>query len=165
MDLLLRSSNRMTLSGLRLYVGTVVKNGNGVLLVRQSPGHPLEGHWTIPWGAVESNESAASAALRETMEEGGIEAEIEALLGVQELPPPQDGCTAIVYLCKHLSGTPAPQDQETDAARYFSPEEFASLAEPIEPWTEWLVYRVFSGKTFAIPSHPDNPLRARGSFV
>ena len=31
------------------------------------------------WGDVEANESAASAALRETMEEGGIEAAIEAL--------------------------------------------------------------------------------------
>src|SRR5690349_8654952 len=61
-----------------LLVGAVVMRAEEVLLVRQSPGHPLEGQWTIPWGRVEPGESPASAALREVQEEGGVTATVFA---------------------------------------------------------------------------------------
>jgi len=148
-----------------LLVGTVVRRRSQILLVRQSLGHPLEGQWTIPWGSVERGESAASAALRETHEEGGVTAEITGLVGVQELPPPQDGCIAIVYACKHVSGDPEPRDREVDAARYFDCSAFDSLDEPIEPWTNWLIRRAFDGDIGSIISRPDNPLQVHGAFV
>lgn len=159
------SDDQMTKAESRLYVGTVVKHGDRILLVRQSPGHPLEGQWTVPWGAVEVGESAASAAIRETLEEGGITADLEALIGVQDLPPPQEGCTAIIYLCRHVSGSPVAIGRETDAAGYFGSEELESLDESIEPLTKWLVKRVLLGEIFTIPPHPDNPLKVRGSFI
>ena len=84
-----------------LFVGAVVRREKEILLVRQSAGHPLEGQWTTPWGRVEPGESPMSAAVREAMEEGGISARVESLLGVQELPAPQLGGGALVYLCEH----------------------------------------------------------------
>lgn len=148
-----------------LFVGTVVSKNDHILLVRQSLGHSLEGQWTIPWGAVECGESAAFAAVRETFEEGGVTVEVTSLIGVQELPPPQDHCMAIIYACKHLSGDPAPQDRETDAAAYFNSAKFDSLEEPLEPLSEWLVRRAFTRDLAEVSSRADNPLQVHGSFL
>jgi len=101
-----------------LFVGAVVRRDGEVLLVRQSPGHSLAGQWTIPWGRVDPGESPMTAAIREVREEAAIEAVVEGLLGVQELPDPHLGGVALVYQCKHLSGDLIPRDTETDAARY-----------------------------------------------
>jgi ADP-ribose pyrophosphatase YjhB (NUDIX family) len=148
-----------------VFVGAVVRRGDEILLVRQAPGHSLEGQWTIPWGRVEEGESPVAAAVRETQEESGIHAKVDGLLGVQELPKPQDGSIALVYLCSHLSGTPAPRDRETDAARYYSFEALETLREPMEPWSDWLVRRVFAG-TFHV-TYPDttSPLQPSGAFL
>jgi 8-oxo-dGTP diphosphatase len=103
-----------------LFVGAVVMRDNEILLVRQSLGHSLAGQWTIPWGKVDAGESPLSATIREVREEAGVEACVEGLLGVQELPEPQEGGVALVYLCRHLSGDMIPKDTETDAARYYA---------------------------------------------
>lgn len=148
-----------------LYVGSVVRNEDRILLVRQAAGHPLEGQWSVPWGRVTEGESAVTAALRETWEEGGIKAEVEGLLGVQELPSPQGGGVALVYLCRHLEGEPQPRDTETDAARYFSRRDLDLIAEPLEPWSAWLVRRVLVGDVTVTRPAPASPLQAHGAFV
>lgn len=148
-----------------VYVATVVRQEGRILLVRQSAGHPLEGQWTVPWGATEDGESPMSAAIRETWEEGGVDAEIKGLLGVQELPEPQAGGVAIVYLCHHLGGMPEPKDRETDAAAYFALPDLDALAEPVEPWSDWLIRRVFAGEVAITYSSSTNPLQKHGAFV
>lgn len=148
-----------------LFVGAVVRRDDEVLLVRQSPGHSLAGQWTLPWGRVDAGESPMAAAIREVREEAGVEAAIEALLGVQELPQPQLGGVALVYLCTHISGNLTPQDMETDAARYFSASTFRTLAEMKEPWSSWLVQRVFSGRFTLTRSDSTNPLQSKGAFL
>ena len=105
------------------------------------------------------------AAIRETREEGGVQARIEGLLGVQELPDPQRGCIALVYSCRHVSGTPKPMDRETDAAAYFSATELEMLDEPLEPWSGWLAKRVFAGEFAVLRADPSNPLQVEGSFL
>ena len=148
-----------------VYVGAVVRRGDEILLVRQAEGHSLAGQWTVPWGAVGRGESPMSAALRETWEEGGSTADVEGLLGVQELPEPQHGGVAIVYMCRHVSGSPAPKDRETDAAAFYRLSDLDVLAEPIEPWSDWLVRRVFAGDIGITFSNQDNPLQVHGSFI
>lgn len=144
-------------------VGTVVLQGERALLVRQAKGHSLEGLWSIPWGLVDPGESPDAAALRETLEEGGVSASIEGLLGVQNLR--QEGWVALLFLCRHVSGTPAPDGGvETDGARYFSLQEMDAFAEPFEPWCEWLVRRVLGGAYHLIPPEGDNPYRPRMAF-
>ncbi len=143
--------------------GTVVLHGKKVLLVRQARGHPLAGQWSIPWGIVDERESPEEAALRETHEESGIKAEIQGLLGIQNLP--EVGWLGIVFLCRHVAGEPVADGTETDKAGYFSLEELGTLKEPIEPWCEWLVHRVLNGEYTVIPCEPDNPYRPQRAFL
>ena len=148
-----------------LCVGAVVMDGPRVLLVRQSPGHSLAGQWTIPWGRLENGESASAAALREVLEESQIIARVEGLLGVQELPAPWEGWLALVYLCQHVSGTPAPDGRETDAAAYFTQADLISCAEPIETLSEWLARRAVSGRIVVIGRDSTNPYHGGIGFL
>jgi 8-oxo-dGTP diphosphatase len=145
-------------------VGAVVRKGERVLLVRQAPGHSLQGQWTVPWGRLEAGESPAAAAARETQEEGGVRAEVEGLLGVHELAAPWEGWIALVYLCRHVEGECAPDGMETDAARYFDAAELAAQ-EPIEPWTAWVIHRVFAGKFQVIQSKATHPFKGGNAFL
>ncbi len=113
--------------------------------MRPSKGHPLARQWTVPWGRVEAGGSPLAAVLREIREEADVDAAVEAFLGVQEQPPPPQGCVALVYLCKHSNGDLVPRDGETDAANYFSLAALNALTEPVESWSEWLVRRAFAG--------------------
>jgi len=144
-------------------VGAVVLRRDRILWVRQAKGHSLEGQWSIRWGIVGSDEAPSAAAQRETLEEGGVEARIEGLLGVQDLP--DEGWTALVYLCHHLRAEPVPDGRETDAAGYFSMQELEALGEPIEVWCEWLVRRVLRGRYHLIPPLSDNPYHPRTAFL
>jgi 8-oxo-dGTP diphosphatase len=153
------------MSETELFVGAVVRRDGKVLLVRQSAGHSLAGQWTVPWGKVDAGESPLAAAVREVREEAGVEAIVEGLLGVQELPEPQKGGVALVYLCKHIAGELIPQETETDAARYYSLAALDSLREAKEPWSDWLVRRVFAGEFTVTRSDSTNPLQEWGAFL
>ena len=146
-------------------VGAVVTRGERVLLVRQSAGHSLAGQWTVPWGRVDAGEGPAEAAVREVREEGGIQADVEGLLGVQALPAPWRGWIGIAYLCRHVAGEPHPADRETDAAAYYSLAELDALREPIEPWSNWLVRRVLAGRFTLVRADPTNPLQHTGTYL
>jgi len=146
-------------------VGAVVLRGDAALLVRQSPGHSLAGQWTVPWGRIEKGEPPHAAALREVEEEGGVRAAVYGLLGVQELPEPWLGWIALVYLCSHSSGEPAPRDRETDAADYYTLAELDALREPVEPWSNWLVRRVLERRFTVTAADASNPLGGQGSFL
>ena len=144
-------------------VGTVVLRDDKALFIRQAKGQSLAGQWSIPWGVVEAGETPDEAALRETLEEGGITAVISGLLGYQNFD--WEGMTALIYLCRHLSGEPQPDGgRETDAAAYFSLAEMEALAEPIEPWSGWMARRVLQGNYHLIPVEPDNPQQPKRAF-
>lgn len=147
-----------------VFVGTVVRRDEAVLLVRQARGHPLQGEWTVPWGRVEAGESPAAAALRETREEGGVDARLEGLIGVQELPAPVDGGFALVFMCSHAGGEPIADGRETDAAQYYRKADLAELGEPVEPWTAWLVQRIFAGRYQLIRQDDSGPFRPKRAF-
>jgi mutator protein MutT len=141
--------------------GAVVLHKGNVLLIRQAEGHSLAGQWSIPWGIVEANEQPEETAVRETIEESGINAEVEGLLGYQNFR--WQSMVAFIYLCRHVSGEPTEDGVETDQAGYFSLAELDALSGPIEPWTNWLIRRVLSGKYHLIPlitNNPEHPLSA-----
>jgi len=144
-------------------VGTVVLQGQRVLFIRQAEGHSLAGQWSIPWGIVDDGEPPEDAALRETYEESGIKAEIDGLLGIQNLRTP--GWLGIAFVCHHIEGEPCSDGVETDRAAYFSLEEMDSFEEPFEPWCEWLARRVLTGEYTVIPYEPNNPYHPRGAFL
>jgi len=134
------------------------------LFVRQAKGASLEGQWSIPWGMVDPGERPEAAALRETQEEGGITAEIEGLLGIQNLR--RAGWVGIIFQCRHINGAPTPDGGvETDRAAYFSLTELEALEEPVEPWCAWIVRRVLQGECHLIPAEPDSPYQPHLAFL
>ena len=146
-------------------VGGLVLNGDRVLLVRQSPGHSLEGQWTIPWGQIDPGESPSEAVLREVSEEAGVTARIHGLLGLQELPDPWLGMIGILFLCDHVGGEPAPDSRETDAAKYFSLDQVVASLEPVEALSKWLVGQVLTGEHTTIRSNDSGPYVPSQSFL
>ena len=89
---------------------------------------------------------------------------MEGRLGVQELE--EDGWLALVFLCRHVSGTPESDGgYETDDAGYFSLEEMDGLQDPIEVWCDWLIRRVFMGQHHLIPPEEENPYRPKTAFL
>ena len=148
-----------------LCVGVVVRKGAHTLLVRQAEGHDLQHQWTIPWGRVKTGESPLDAALRETREEANVESQVIGLLGLQELPPPQQERFALLFLARHVDGTPAGDGRETDAARYFAESDLDTVLEPIEPYSDWLVRRVFRNEHSVTPAHLVTPFAPRRAFI
>jgi len=152
--------------GIVVCVGGVVLKEERILLVRQAEGHSLEKQCTIPWGLVDPGESPEKAVLREIEEEGGITAEVQGLLGIQNLPDPLDGWIGIIFQCKHISGTPKPDGgRETDRAGYFSLEDLSTFDDEIETWCEWLAKRVLTNEHQLIPPEPINPYSPKTAFL
>ena len=153
-------------------VGAVVLRGQKVLLVRQTYGG-LRGMWSLPWGFLHGEHPQGFAdpphvaALRETLEEGGIEAEVEGLLGIQNHARQESGetCVYFLFLCRHVGGEPTPDGQETDRAAYFSQAQLDALEDPVDEFCEWLARRVLRGEYQLIPREPDNPYRPHLAFL
>ena len=146
-------------------VGAVVRQGERVLLVRQSQGHSLEGQWTIPWGQVQDGESPSVAVLREIREEAGIVARLEGFLGMQELPEPWLGAIGLLFLCAHTDGTPHPDMRETDAAEYFDLAQLAAVADPVEPLCDWRVRRVLADDFTLLENSSAGPFSPAPSYL
>jgi ADP-ribose pyrophosphatase YjhB (NUDIX family) len=140
-----------------LCVGAVVLQKDKVLFVRQAYGSE-KGQWSIPWGFVEGNKPDGSleppdiAAIRETQEEAGVIAEVEGLLGIQNQCCRQGQLQVnLLYLCRHVSGEPTPDNRETDKAAYFSLDELNTLDEPFLEFCKCLACRVLRGEHRVIP--------------
>jgi mutator protein MutT len=158
------SSSTGAIQGIVVCVGGVVLDEGRILLVRQAQGHSLEGQWTIPWGLVDPGETPEVAVLREIQEEAGIQAEIEGLLGVQNLPDPWDGWLALIFQCKPIEGVPSPDGgRETDQAGYFSLDELSNLN--VEIWCEWLAKRILTEEHKLIVPEPLNPYAPKIAFL
>jgi ADP-ribose pyrophosphatase YjhB (NUDIX family) len=132
-----------------------------VLWVRQTYG-TFKGQWSIPWGFVNEEDgtpqSPEVAAVRETLEEAGVAVAVEGLLGVQNLCFDNgEPFIALLFLCRHLSGKPTPDNHETDRAAYFSLAEMDSSGEVFEAQNNWLVRRVLAGNYQLLSAQPDNP--------
>jgi ADP-ribose pyrophosphatase YjhB (NUDIX family) len=153
-------------------VGTIVLKDRKVLFVRQTYGN-LKGKWGIPWGYAFTPETNNHldpphvAALRETREEAGIEAEIDGLLGLQNHQDPETGtqCLYILFLCHHVCGEPTPDQFETDRAEYFSLEGLRAVKENVDDFCYWLAINVLREKYQIIPPKKENPYKPHLAFL
>jgi ADP-ribose pyrophosphatase YjhB (NUDIX family) len=59
----------------KLVVGSIPEHEGRILLCRRAI-EPRYGYWTLPAGFMENEETAAQAALRETLEEAGAQVEL-----------------------------------------------------------------------------------------
>lgn len=141
-------------------VGAVVLRDQRVLFIRETRNHM----WGIPWGYVEGENDDGTldppekAAIRETLEEAGVTAEIIGLLGVQNHIPKQgQPHVYMIFLCRHVSGDPHPDNIETDQAEYVSLEQINSWPEPIDDFVRWVVTRVLTNQFALLKPQPINP--------
>ncbi|HZP63603.1 MAG TPA: NUDIX hydrolase [Terriglobales bacterium] len=113
-------------------VGAIVIEGDRVLLVKR--GHPpLLGAWSIPGGVLEVGETLREAAVREAMEETGLQVEPSTLLGVYDrvLRDHRQRTlyhyVLIDFLCRRIMGEPR-AGGDVDDVRWYRRAELASLS-------------------------------------
>lgn len=108
--------------------GVVCLRGGEVLLIRRGK-PPRLGEWSLPGGRIEWGETAAAAALRELVEETGVEAELLGLLDVVDGLFAGDGGTLerhyvlVDYAARWIAGEPVAGDDAAEAR--FWPAEAA----------------------------------------
>lgn len=126
-------------------VGAIVINEGKVLLVRR--GHaPLQGHWSIPGGGVNTGETLEAAVCRELQEETGLRGEPLFLAAVFERVMPDSSGRAeyhyvlIDYACRIVGGVAAPGD-DADELGWFALGEAEALE--MTPGTFAVVARAF----------------------
>jgi len=109
-------------------VNVVVMNFDGdVLLIRRSDNE----NWAVPGGAIDLGESMVQAAVRETLEETGVECEITGLVGIYTDPKHVILYTgngevrqefSIVLTARATGGAPAPSSESSEVR--WVPQEF-----------------------------------------
>lgn len=97
----------------RVVVGAVCHYEQRILLCRRAIG-PRSGYWTIPSGFLELGESCAEGAARETLEEAGVEIQIDALLALYDVP--RIGHVHLVYRARLPNDTLAPGPESLEGA-------------------------------------------------
>jgi ADP-ribose pyrophosphatase YjhB (NUDIX family) len=101
-------------------VNVVVVNDAGeILMIRRTDND----NWAVPGGAIDLGESVAQAAVRETIEESGIECEITGIVGIYSDPKHVLLYTSngevrqefsIVLTARPLSGQPTPSSESSE---------------------------------------------------
>ena len=69
----------------RLVIGSIPEHEGRILLCRRAI-EPRYAYWTLPAGFMENDETAAQAALRETLEEAGARVELGAPFSLVSVP-------------------------------------------------------------------------------
>lgn len=133
-----------TFSGFSLGVSALVERDGRILLVRRMY-EPNKGRWTFPSGYVTPQEPPEEAAGRELLEETGVRARAESVIGIRSRISPGDNNLLIVFLMGQPEGEPVPDETEVDGARYFTPEEIAAADDVIQI-TKLTVARLASAK-------------------
>jgi 8-oxo-dGTP diphosphatase len=110
----------------------VVERDDAVLLVRLNYG-PRDGHWALPGGLVENDETPEEAAIRETKEETGFDVELDGLLTVWMRP----GFPILVvnYRAHITGGALQIAPEEASEARFFPRSELPPFDEIAWPST------------------------------
>jgi mutator protein MutT len=122
--------------------GAVVRDGQ-LLLVRRASRHG-RGNWQLPGGFIEPDETIEQAVVREVKEETGVDAEVNAVLGLRSRYDPESGNGVyIILVLSAVEGNPQADGREVDQARYFGLDEIRALS-PL-PQVNWeIAQRVLS---------------------
>jgi ADP-ribose pyrophosphatase YjhB (NUDIX family) len=130
-------------SGYNIGVGGAVLHHGKLLMVRRASRHG-RGNWQLPGGFIEPDETIEQAVVREVLEEAGVTAEVEGVLGLRNRYDPDSGNGVyIVLLLSAVSGEPKPDGNEVDHAGYFSLEQIQDLS-PLPPVNWEIAQRVLS---------------------
>ena len=130
-------------SGYNVGVGGAVVRDGELLLVRRASRHG-RGNWQLPGGFIEPDETIEQAVLREVLEEAGVTAEVQGVLGLRNRYDPESGNGVyVVLLLRPVSGEPKADGQEVDRAEFFTLERIREL-NPLPPVNWEIAQRVLS---------------------
>jgi len=124
----------------RIIVGTLPVKDGKILLCKRNI-EPRKGHWTLPAGFMEVQESLEQGARRETMEESGGGVAIERLHCTYSLPHVDQ--VYLLFLAEVLEEVQQP-GFETEALQYVTPDEI--------PWDDL----AFRSITFALEKYVES---------
>jgi 8-oxo-dGTP pyrophosphatase MutT (NUDIX family) len=111
-------------------ITSVVLDGDAVLLVRRSD----DGTWSPVTGIVDPGEHPARAAVREVLEETGVECVVEELVWVNVTEPVVhvNGDRAQyldhTFRCRYVGGTPRVADDESLEVRWCHLDELPAMS-------------------------------------
>ncbi|MFF5264598.1 NUDIX hydrolase [Actinomadura viridis] len=109
----------------------VTQDDGNILMIRRSD----NGNWALPGGAIDLGESVAQAAVRETLEETGIDCKITGLIGIYSDPRHVIHYTSndevrqefsIVLTARPISGRPRSSNESSDV-QWVSPAQTDDL--------------------------------------
>ncbi|HEY8651726.1 MAG TPA: NUDIX hydrolase [Dermatophilaceae bacterium] len=129
-----------------------------LLLVKRGV-EPLKGFWALPSGYVETDESVAAAAVREVLEETGLEVAIDGLEGVYSAAGL--GVVLVVYQARIVGGLLAP-GSDADDVRLADPREVPAIRVPpggtkLDHWFADLLDQLFSNARDPYPAAASGP--------
>ncbi len=103
--------------------GAVAERDGRFALIRRNI-EPRRGFWSFPCGFMEVDETAEQAAVRETLEETGLQVELSGLLGTYSYRDSFYGgaIVVVVYHARILGGAIRPDDDVSEA-RLVAPSE------------------------------------------
>ena len=105
----------------------VVLRERGILMIERGV-EPHLGYWSLPGGVIDEGESPVEAAVRETLEETGLEVAIVRGLGV--VKGPLTGRGHGVYLCSAVGGGLRACQPEVTDVRWVPYEGLGGLRVP-----------------------------------
>jgi 8-oxo-dGTP diphosphatase len=108
-------------------VGVLIEHEGGLVFVRR--GHPpFAGEWALPSGFIEADESVEQAAVREALEETGLDIELLELFGVYSFPegPVRSGLI-IFYRARPIDFSRLRAGDDARDARLIQPDAFPSM--------------------------------------
>jgi 8-oxo-dGTP diphosphatase len=122
----------------KVAVGVVAERDGAILMTRRNH-EPKLGEWSFPSGYVDAYELVEQAAIREALEETGIQVTVERLLGVYQ--EPNSRVIFLAFAGTADAGDPVPGD-ECFEARFFPaeampPPAFHHDAAIMHAWREW----------------------------
>ncbi len=108
-------------------VGVLVLDGGKVLLVRRAM-DPERGKWSIPAGFLDQGEDPKETAVRETLEETGLEVTITALIDVYHNPPQEGGASIFILYRAACNGGALVAGDDAAEVGFFEPDALPELA-------------------------------------
>jgi ADP-ribose pyrophosphatase YjhB (NUDIX family) len=103
----------------RMVVTTLPVTDDGGLVLLRRAIEPAYGTWAQPGGFLESNETAIQGAIRETLEETGLEVVPVAISGIYSQPPA--AVVVVVYEARIVGGAARPTPEALEV-RTFRPD-------------------------------------------
>jgi 8-oxo-dGTP diphosphatase len=111
----------------KVAVAVLIEKDKKVLLARRT-NEPQRGMWSLPAGFVDAGEDPEQAAVRECLEEAGLQVKISGLMSVMAGREHSRGADIlIVYKAEIIGGTLKAGD-DADRVGFFEPQDFPPLA-------------------------------------